>query len=172
MDLDDARDLALRFLALHGLAGWTLRFDSSRRRFGACHHSRQEISLSRHLTLLNGPDQVGDTILHEVAHALAGHRAGHGPRWQALAARIGADPRRTYDSAEVITPPARFVGRCPRCALTVERHRRNRVACARCCRNYNGGRFDEDYLLVWTDVAKVTGRPSPWSRPSDSRPEE
>lgn len=150
MDLQNAHELARRLLALHGLKDWTFRFDSSRRRFGACHHARQEISVSRHLTALNSPDQVGDTILHEIAHALAGARAGHGPRWQAIADRIGAEPRRTYDSTQVQAPAPKYVGRCPRCALTIERHRRNRVACARCCRRHNQGRFAEEFLLDWT----------------------
>ena len=34
-----------------------------------------------------------DTILHEIAHAIAGANAGHGPVWKAVAKRIGAAPR-------------------------------------------------------------------------------
>ena len=34
-----------------------------------------------------------DTILHEIAHAIAGVEAGHGPAWKAVAQRLGATPR-------------------------------------------------------------------------------
>ena len=37
--------------------------------------------------------QVTDTILHEIAHALAGPGAGHGPAWKATASRLGATPK-------------------------------------------------------------------------------
>lgn len=34
---------------------------------------------------------VENVILHEIAHALAGQEAGHGPRWRAVALWIGCD---------------------------------------------------------------------------------
>lgn len=159
MELSDARALALALMQTHGVGHWHFRFDSSRRRFGACHHRKEEISLSRSLTSLNDEGQVRDTILHEIAHAVAGAAAGHGATWRRTAARLGADPRRTYDSDSVVTPPAPYLGTCPHCALTVGRHRRNRVACAACCRRYNGGVFSETYLLVWA-VSDTEVRPA------------
>ena len=36
---------------------------------------------------------VTNTILHEIAHALAGAKPGHGPAWKTVARRIGATPR-------------------------------------------------------------------------------
>lgn len=43
---------------------------------------------------MNGPpDQVTDTILHEIAHALAGPAARHGPAWKSIARRLGATPK-------------------------------------------------------------------------------
>jgi len=42
-------------------------------------------------------EQVRDTILHEIAHAIAGHKAGHGWQWKAECRRIGANPNRTAD---------------------------------------------------------------------------
>lgn len=42
-------------------------------------------------------EDIRDTILHEIAHALAGSDAGHGPRWKNIAAAIGANPKRTAE---------------------------------------------------------------------------
>jgi hypothetical protein len=35
-----------------------------------------------------------NTMLHEIAHAIAGHAAGHGPVWRAAARKVGATPER------------------------------------------------------------------------------
>ena len=42
----------------------------------------------------NGPEEVRDTILHEVAHALVGPGHGHDTVWKATAAQVGARPQR------------------------------------------------------------------------------
>ena len=37
-------------------------------------------------------ESIQDTVLHEIAHALAAPEAGHGPLWKTVARRIGAAP--------------------------------------------------------------------------------
>ncbi len=86
---DQARDL----MDQNGLRDWSLRFNNAQRQLGACHWQRKLIVLSRSHTLKRTPEQVTDTILHEIAHALAGPRAGHGPKWKAIASRLGARPK-------------------------------------------------------------------------------
>ena len=77
----------------HGLGEWTLRFNSAHKKLGECRASQRLILLSRSHAV-NGPsDQVTDTILHEIAHALAGPAAGHGPAWKAIAGQLGATPK-------------------------------------------------------------------------------
>src|SRR5690625_1615299 len=112
MDLDDARTMARELLAAHGLHDWTFTFDRAKRRAGLCLFGSRTISLSRHLTALHSPDQVRDTLLHEIAHALAGAEAGHGPTWRAIASRIGASPQRNLP-ADAPLPEAPWRGRCP-----------------------------------------------------------
>jgi predicted SprT family Zn-dependent metalloprotease len=132
----DARDLATNLMSAHGLAGWTFRFDHARRRFGSCRCRAKVITLSRPLTILNGTDQVRDTILHEIAHALT-PGDGHGPKWRAACLRIGAAPKRCYTDTEVTSPPrkpARYRFGCPPCAWWVDRRRltRRKYICAKC----------------------------------------
>ena len=76
MDLQHARQLAIDLIEAHGLAPrWKFAFDRAIRRFGNCDYTRRRITLSAPLTLLNDEEKVKDTILHEIAHALA-HEGG------------------------------------------------------------------------------------------------
>ena len=138
MNLYEAAHLAKSLMREHGLldAGWTFGFDHARRRFGRCDYTNRRITLSRPLTFLNGVDEVRDTILHEIAHALS-PGDGHGPRWRAACRRIGARPVRCYDDETVASPPLsapRYRFGCPRCDWWVERRRasRRRFVCKTC----------------------------------------
>ena len=77
----------------HGLGEWTLRFTAAQKKLGECRQRQNLILLSRIHAANGQPGQVTDTILHEIAHALAGPGAGHGPAWKAIASRLGATPR-------------------------------------------------------------------------------
>jgi len=128
--------LARTLMNQHGLSGWRFAFDHARRRFGSCRYSAKTITLSRPLTLLNAEEQVRDTLLHEIAHALT-PGDGHGAKWKAMCLQIGASPVRCYDDQAVrspVRPPARFRFGCRQCDWWVERRRRSRrrFVCARC----------------------------------------
>ena len=77
----------------HGLEEWTFRFGAAQRRLGACLEQPKIIEMARWHAAHDEPGQVTDTVLHEIAHAIAGANAGHGPVWKAVARRIGATPR-------------------------------------------------------------------------------
>lgn len=51
--------------------------------------------------------KLRDTVLHEIAHAIAGHKAGHGPAWKAIARKVGARPVRC--SAALPVSPVQVV---------------------------------------------------------------
>lgn len=104
---DVARELAREMLDEHGLTDWRIRIDNSQRRLGACFHGTKIISLSRQYITTGSDEQLRGTILHEIAHAHAGHAAGHGPEWKAVAARIGADPTRLAHAPEMKDAKAR-----------------------------------------------------------------
>ena len=134
MDLDAARSLAHELMAEHGLRGWRVEFDRAKRRAGICRHDTSVIGLSAPITRLHPEAEVRDTILHEIAHALAGPRAGHGPAWVATARRIGCSGERCVPG-EAPAVPGAWVGICPQGHAT-DRHRRpERVLLCTVCRS-------------------------------------
>lgn len=97
--LNDVAGMARRLMEEHGLGDWTLAFVEAKRRLGDCHFGDRVIRISRAHALQGSEDQIRDTVLHEIAHAIAGPEAGHGPLWKATARRIGATPRaKSYES--------------------------------------------------------------------------
>jgi predicted SprT family Zn-dependent metalloprotease len=71
MRLETAETLARKLMAKHKLKGWRFSFDNAVSRCGACWNDTNTITLSRHYVALNDLAEVRDTILHEIAHALA-----------------------------------------------------------------------------------------------------
>lgn len=145
MDVADAQRMARRLMDEHGLSEWALVLDRAKRRAGVCRSSERTIGLSRPLTLVHTREQVRDTVLHEIAHALVGPGAGHGPRWQAAARSLGASPNRCLpqDAPRI---PGSWRGTCP-AGHTIERHRRPaRVSACRVCSTT----FDPAAIFHWT----------------------
>ncbi len=151
MDTTTAASLARGLMREHGLDGWVFKFDRAKRRFGQCNYRTWTISLSAPLVALNSEERVRNTILHEIAHALApGHH--HDRVWQATARSIGCDGSRCYSSDAVEMPAGAWRGTCPSCGKHVERHRLTdkgrRAACRACCK----GRYDARFVFVWERV--------------------
>ena len=97
--LNGVAGMARRLMDEHGLTGWTFAFVEAKRRLGNCHFQHRVIRISRTHSLEGSGEQIRDTVLHEIAHAIAGYEAGHGPLWKVTARRIGATPRaRAYES--------------------------------------------------------------------------
>jgi hypothetical protein len=83
--------------------GWT--FVWCRRSYtsaGWCDHNKNEVAAAVKVLDACTVEEMEDTILHEIAHALAGPRAGHGPLWKAHAIATGANPK-----AKFSLPPER-----------------------------------------------------------------
>jgi SprT protein len=145
MEIKKARQMAEDLIRYHR-PEFRFEFDGAKRRFGRCNHDKRLISLSRALVAMNTEDQVLDTILHEIAHARAGHKAGHGEEWKATARALGCSDSRTYDSSVVVTPPKSWEGICPGCETRIMRHRRKRISCSKC----GMGKFNPEFLFVWS----------------------
>jgi predicted SprT family Zn-dependent metalloprotease len=129
MTLDRARELAEELIEQHlncrsGKRPWRLVFDHARRRLGQCDYIEREIHLSTPLTLANEEHIIRNTILHEIAHALAPIGAGHGPAWKRVCLEIGALPVRCRPIADITMPAAPYVLECPSCGAEYPRYRR------------------------------------------------
>lgn len=122
MERDAADALARTLMEAHGLRRWSFGFNHGRRQLGVCRYDRQRIELSVHLVDGNSESAVRETLLHEIAHALAGPRAGHGPKWKAMCMRVGAKPQRLDHEATM--PQGRWRAKCPACGEAYHRHRR------------------------------------------------
>jgi predicted SprT family Zn-dependent metalloprotease len=103
MNKKDAEALAFLHMEEHGLFDklWHFDFESCKRSLGRCHYNLKKITLSKWYAELNEEDDVEDTILHEIAHALSFIRygrdgKGHGRLWKLVCGEIGASPERVH----------------------------------------------------------------------------
>jgi predicted SprT family Zn-dependent metalloprotease len=135
--------------------GWTFGFDSARRRFGCCNFGSKRITLSWRIAVLNDEKEVSATIRHEIAHARVGPGHGHDHVWREEAIRCGDDGRRCYDSTEVHVPDAPWTGTCPACGTKYNRHRAPKPGRTFSCSRCSGGRFNPNFILVWTTTNAV-----------------
>ena len=120
-------------LAKHGLGDWRFGFDQASRRGGRCAFGRREINLSEQFAAAASHDEVTDTILHEIAHALVGPKHGHDAVWKAAAQQIGCSGRVTH---EIDFSTARWILTCTTCGWRVPRMRRQRgLVCKECGRS-------------------------------------
>ncbi|WP_286310374.1 SprT-like domain-containing protein [Agromyces mangrovi Wang et al. 2018] len=144
-ELDRVRRWADALIVLHlDPAVWTFAFDNAKKRAGLCDFQAHRISVSRYLAARYDDDEIHQILLHEVAHALAGPNAGHGPRWKAEAARIGYVGRRTHDG-EIADELAPWVGTCPAGHRHVRYRKPTRaLSCGECSRG-----FDRANLITW-----------------------
>jgi len=120
---DEIHQWALGVMAGFGLHEWQLEFTRGVRVLGVCRYRKRIIGLSRHLVRANQPEQVRDTLLHEIAHALVGSGHGHNAVWRQKCREIGARPERCC-SAELDLPKGRWAAVCGGCGDEFRRHRR------------------------------------------------
>jgi predicted SprT family Zn-dependent metalloprotease len=144
-DLDRVRRWADALIVLHLDQSWTFSFDNAKKRAGLCNYTVRRITVSRYLAARYQDDEVHQILLHEVAHALAGPRAGHGPKWRTIADSLGYDGKRTHDG-EIADELAPWVGHCP-AGHTHFRYRKptRAFACGLCGRGFNRA-----HLIQWT----------------------
>jgi predicted SprT family Zn-dependent metalloprotease len=151
MNLNEAKDLAIDLMTKHGIIqqGWGFEFDSAKRRFGCCKYRSKRITLSLYLTELNKVEQVKDTILHEIAHALC-PRQGHNHIWRMKALEIGCNGNRCYSSSEVETVKGNYSATCSGCNKEFTRFRKPKYSqsCARC----SGGKYNPTFKLNWNKL--------------------
>ena len=125
---------------------WSFGFDNAKTRAGLCNYTLKKITVSRYLAARFEDDDIHQVLLHEVAHAIAGSRAGHGPRWKAIATDLGYEGKRLH-SGPIADELAPWVGTCPAGHVHYRYKRPARVlACGRCSRSFNAAN-----TIVWAE---------------------
>ncbi len=128
--IDSILKLALGLLSEHGLEKWRFKFDHSTRRAGCCNYREKLISISFDLARNTSNENIRDTILHEIAHALVGENHSHDAIWKAKAKEIGCSGERTH---RLTFSPPRYHVTCENQCWTHTAERRNpRLVCRTC----------------------------------------
>jgi predicted SprT family Zn-dependent metalloprotease len=119
----------------------------------ACYRTKQIVLNPKLVEISAG--EVQRTLRHEIAHLVAKFRAGrrriaaHGPEWQEACADLGIpDEKRCHElpfKARRLT--RRHFYQCPECTTVMARVRpvKSRVACIKCCRRHNGGKYHDRF---------------------------
>ncbi len=129
-ELAGIKALAARLFAEHGLEDWSFAFDHATRRAGCCDYRRKRISFAVQFARQASEEEIHDTLLHEIAHALVGKKHNHDAVWKAKAQAIGSSGERCHDSR--FCPPRYIIACRNGCwTATAERRRRN-VVCRQC----------------------------------------
>lgn len=133
--------LASRLLVEHGLSPrWSFAVDNAVSRAGRCCYNTQRITVSRHLAhdSKHALCIVENVLLHEIAHALAGYAAGHGPVWRDIALRIGCDGKRCHS---IMIKPCTYAIACRSCLrVNSLRHRIHQPTILRTVCSYCGNK--------------------------------
>ena len=130
-----AANAAGNLFTSHGLADtWHFDFDRAMMRAGCCFFNKQLITLSTHyVDCPTVPDNaIIDTILHEIAHALAGPYARHGAVWKEVAMSIGCSA--SVCSVHDFRPPFKWRVLCPCGHVNCGRYRKpsKNMVCKKC----------------------------------------
>lgn len=109
---------------------WKIQWNKSEKHLGQCWFDQKVIAISVYMLNSSSEAEFKDTVLHEIAHALVGYEANHGPVWKAKALEIGCtsnecgqmsvDKSRSITTAEQKekTHVAPITNICPNCGKT------------------------------------------------------
>jgi predicted SprT family Zn-dependent metalloprotease len=129
-------------------SSWEFVFDSAKQRAGLCNYSDHKISLSKYIVEYHSIDQSEQVILHEIAHAIAGKSAGHGPNWKNTAKSIGYKAEK-FTGKEIAEQTAKWIGEC----RNGHRHYRFKSPKAKLSCLYCGRGFNPRNVISWTKRA-------------------
>ena len=114
----------------NGLLDWRLELDFAKVRAGACHFGVKKITFSRNFLKNSNYDDIQDTILHEIAHALVGPQHGHDKVWKEMARKLGCSAKRCHSLEFSKYKWIRF---CPNSCWEQKIHRKNsNLICKKC----------------------------------------
>ena len=100
--------------------GWAAVIDNAKVRAGQCRYFDKEVGISRMFISWAAHEDIVQTVLHEIAHALAFEldgETGHGAPWKYWCGQLGIEPERCYhyDEHTPMSAKGRYAGFCPDC---------------------------------------------------------
>ena len=117
MSLQEIYDFAIEKMNDFELYNWNFGFDLAQNRGGVCKGRSKVITLSVTYCLNAPKEEVIDTVLHEIAHALVGPEHGHNKKWKLMAKWIGCKAEVYHNVDHGLD---RWHGSCP-CGQTWKR---------------------------------------------------
>jgi predicted SprT family Zn-dependent metalloprotease len=113
------RNRAIEFMNHYGLSDWSFEWSNAHKILGECNFKHRTLKFSTKWVDVNTIEVMEDTILHEIAHALAGPYAKHGFLWQNIAKKIGATPRACATDKRLVFPSGPYIFDCrnPNCDI-------------------------------------------------------
>lgn len=143
--VEKALELANELVSEHLPTFWSVKLLNAKRTLGYCDYRNNRIVLSRSWMEVLPDDEVRDTILHEIAHAQAGHKAGHGSEWRRIASNLGANPDRCYEGGAELKEEPPWVATCKNGhRITAYRAPQVVQACGKC-----GRAFSMENVFQW-----------------------
>ena len=162
----DIATKAIKLFSKHGLLskGWRFGFDNYRSSFGVCDYDIKTITISRRLCICNykNNEAILDTILHEIAHALAHIEdpgaPPHGKLWRDIFIKIGGNGKtKVMPEDKVRAPVGMYEYQCPSCHGIIHKDYKSHIlACKACCEDYNDGFWDERFICTIIKINKKT----------------
>lgn len=155
MNITDCAHMARKMMNEHGLGHVPFEFGRARKTLGICWFNKHtgavtKITLSRHFAEVLPEEELRDVMLHEIAHALAGMEANHGPEWKKIALSLGhtGDRCATPSVMPQASQEHAWHGHCPVCGKVSKMHRApGRVkSCGRCVPK----KFSPRHIIVWS----------------------
>lgn len=129
--------IAKELMQDHGLTseGWHFQWSRGKCIAGLCSYSRKTVFLSMHMVCSPKVkiDDIRNTLLHEIAHALT-PGAGHNQVWRQKAIDIGCDGSRCHDFGSLAEPAFTYTCTCGACTGKVHKRtaRLRRSTCRVC----------------------------------------
>ena len=93
--LESVERLAASLLYEHNLGHYKFRFGYGWRYKGRCYYNKA-IVLELHYVLISEMQEIRNTLLHEIAHALLDPNVGHRLEWQLKAKELGVTWTKAY----------------------------------------------------------------------------
>ena len=128
----EVNEFAQEQLQKWGLRRWRIVWGKAKKQLGLCVYDKELIRLSVVCLEAYGVEAMKNTVLHEIAHALA-PGDGHGRIWRQWCEAVGADPSRLYDAGDAYKAIAKkhtkWTATCQNCGEVYKRMRYQRGFC-------------------------------------------